>query len=253
MIIEFQNVAIKNEAVSAEALGSMPTGYVQVEWLVGSSGASVSRDAMMPIEAVAGTIRDWGAGASSVRSMIRHFSRPGFAARVRRLFISSGAKQGSFPIESSGGFSVFENSILRVEGLLSHSGHQGTASEWLAVTRYDSSLPTEFSSLANSVTKDTILQIDALSSQRGDFGSEIENAATLQVDPDAPTEALVTSARDGSEPIEWLASGTRTTRDAMLPLEWVGAAPAALVSLEFGTERNRLLATRGRVRLLRRN
>jgi hypothetical protein len=253
MIIEFQSVATKNEAIPAEALGSPPPGHIQVEWLAGSSGASVSRDAIMPIEAVAGTIRDWGSGVSAVRSMIRHFSRPSLASRVRRLFISSGARQGSFPIESTGGFSVSKDSMLPVEGLLSHSAHQRIAAEWLAVARYDSSVPTENSSLANSVIKDATLQIDALSSQRGDPAAEIEHAATLLVDPDTPTEVLASTARDGGDPIEWLTSGTRTTGIAMLPLEWVGAPPAVLVSLEFGTERSRLLATRGRVRLLRRS
>ena len=94
--------------------------------------------------------------------------------------------------------------------------------------------------------------IETLSSQRSEQGAAIENTASLQVDPAAPVEALAASLLDIRGPVEALAGGITTITDANLAIEWVTAAPSILVSLESGPERVRLLATRGRVRLLRR-
>ena len=94
--------------------------------------------------------------------------------------------------------------------------------------------------------------IETLSSQRSELGAAIENTASLQVDPGAPAEALAASLLDIIGPVEALAGGITTITDANLAIEWVTAAPSILVSLKSGPERVRLLATRGRVRLLRR-
>jgi hypothetical protein len=93
-------------------------------------------------------------------------------------------------------------------------------------------------SAGNSVAGDAISPIETLSSQRSELGAAIENTASLQVHRGAPVETL--------------AGGITTITDANLVIEWVTAAPSILVSLESGPERVRLLATRGRVRLLRR-
>ena len=94
--------------------------------------------------------------------------------------------------------------------------------------------------------------IETLSSQRSEQGTAIESTASLRVDPGAPAEALAASLFDINGPVEALAGGITTITDANLGIEWVTAAPPILVSLESGPERIRLLATRGRVRLLRR-
>jgi hypothetical protein len=57
---------------------------------------------------------------------------------------------------------------------------------------------------------------------------------------------------DINTPVESLAGGITAITDANLAIEWITAPPAILVSLESGPERVRLLATRGRIRLLRR-
>ena len=105
--------------------------------------------------------------------------------------------------------------------------------------RADPGAPIEsLGSAGNSIADDAMLPIETLSSQRSEPGAAIENMASLQVDRGAPVETL--------------AGGITTITDANLAIEWVTAAPSILVSLESGPERVRLLATRGRVRLLRR-
>lgn len=66
-------------------------------------------------------------------------------------------------------------------------------------------------------------------------------------------EALAAVVRDDGGLVEWLGTGATVIADAMLALESQGASPALLLSLESGPGRTRLLATPGRVRLVRRN
>ena len=154
--------------------------------------------------------------------MIRCFSRPALVGRLRRLLFP--CRPGTLAIESQ--------------------GWQGA----------DPGAPIEsLGSAGNSIAGDAMSPSETLSSsQRTELGAAIENTASLQVDPGAPAEALAASLVDINSPVEAVASGIITITDANLAIEWVTAAPSILVSLESGPERVRLLATPGRVRLLRR-
>jgi hypothetical protein len=208
-----------NAILAAEFLESLlGDSGVPMESLASGTSA-VTGDARLPFEFGAIVLRDWGAGAA--RSMIRRFSRPALVGRVRRLFFPG--RPGTLTTESEG---------------RQHA---------------DPGAPIEsLGSAGNSVAGDAMSPVETLSSQRSELGAAIENTASLQVDPDAPAESLAASLLDIHGPVEALAGGITTITDASLAIEWVTAAPSILVSLESGPERVRLLATRGRVRLLRR-
>jgi hypothetical protein len=209
---------IANAILAAEFPESLHSDSgVTVESLAG--GSAITENATLLLEFSATVLRDWGAGAA--RSMIRRFSRPALVGRVRRLFFPG--HPGMLAIESEG---------------RQHA---------------DPGAPIEsLGSAGNSVAGDAMSPVETLSSQRSELGSPIENTASPQVDPVAPVESLAASLLDIHGPVEALAGGITTITDANLAIEWVTAAPSILVSLESGPERVRLLATRGRVRLLRR-
>jgi hypothetical protein len=211
--------AVTSDAIlAAEFLESLLSDSVDpVESLAG--GSAVAGNATLLLEFSATVLRDWGAGAA--RSMIRRFSRPGLTGRVRRLFFPG--RSGMLAVESEGG------------------------------QRADPGAPIESVGAAGSpVAGDAMSPIETLPSQRSELGAAIEITASLQVDPGAPAEALAAPLLDISGPVEALAGGITTITAANLAIEWVTAAPPILFSLESGPERVRLLATRGRVRLLRR-
>ncbi len=213
------STAVATDAImGAEFLESLlGDSGVPVELL--ASGSAITGNATLPLEFSATVLRDWGAGAA--QSMIRRFSRPALLGRVRRLFFPG--RPGTLAIESEG---------------RQHA---------------DPGAPIEsIGSAGNSVAGDAMSPIETLSSQRGEQGTAIESTASLRGDPGAPAEALAASLMDINGPVEALAGGISAITDANLAVEWVTAAPLILVSLESGPERVRLLATRGRVRLLRR-
>lgn len=142
--------------------------------------------------------------------------------------------------------------------------------EMLATTRIDSSVPVEsLGAAAVAVIGDTALLIEAVAAVRSDCGFPVEDAALLRSDRALMAEAVATSrtdagaelaaetlaglAPDTSGSIEWLGTGATITTDVVLRLEWQETPLPALVSLESGPGRIRLLATRGRARLVRRN
>jgi hypothetical protein len=211
-------VVTADAILAAEFLESLfGDGGVLVESIAG--GSAITGNAALPLEFSATVLRDWGAGAA--QSMIRRFSRPALVGRVRRLLFPG--RPGTIAIESEG---------------RQHA---------------DPGAPIEsLGSAGNSVAGDAMSPIETASSQRNELVAAIENTASLQVDPGAPAEALAASLLDINGPVEALAGGITTTTDTNSAIEWVTAAPPILLSLESGPERVRLLATRGRVRLLRR-
>jgi len=140
----------------------------------------------------------------------------------------------------SGASAVIGDSILRIEGLIGQRADWGAWVESLVAA-------------GTAVLDDSMSPIESLKVQRGDVGAAIENKAILRIDPGGSAEALVALARDTVTPLESLVGGVITIADAVLAFEWGGAGPAVLLSLESGPDRIRLLATPGRVRLLRRN
>jgi hypothetical protein len=210
----------------AEALAGLSLGG---EFL----GNIAASDTSVPVETLLTVIRGWGRGAAA--SIVRRFSRPGVATRVRRLFFPG--HPGSFAIEE----------------LASQRADPGAPAEALATQRADPGIPGEFLGVWISVAGDSVSPVEVLVSQWGGREGSLENAASLRIDPVVPAEGLGAEVRDSHGPVEALAGGMTTIGDATLALQWVGAAYRGLVSLESGPERIRLLATRGRVRLLRRN
>jgi hypothetical protein len=202
----------------------------------GLSGAiSVTGDAAIPIETTAAVLRDWGMGAK--RPLFRRLSRPGFATRFRRMFLSHGT-----------------SGILALESAMAVSSDANTLAEILATQRADPGVLVEaLGAVGTTAISDSILKIEALAKQRNDGGAEIENSAVLRIDSNLPAEASAEMVLDNNGGVEWLAGGMATVADATIPLEWEGAASAVVLSVESGPGRIRLLATPSRVRLLRRS
>jgi hypothetical protein len=212
--------ALTADAVrSVEFLGNLLSNVAIPVESLGTGSSAVTEDATLPLEFLATFRRDGGAGAE--RSIIRRFSHPVLVGRVRRLFFPG--RSGTIAIESEG----------------RQRADPGGPIEALVAG-------------GSSVVGDATSPIETLSIERSELGEVIENTASLQVYPGVPTEVLAASLLDISGPVEALAGGITTITDANLSIEWVRAAPSILVSLESGPERVRLLATRGRVRLLRR-
>lgn len=183
---------------------------------------------------------------------------------------SSGRVSGdrSAPLEGSG--LISRENGLPVEAAATLRSEQAPPSEAPSTARIDPGVPVELlGTAAVAVTGDTPLPIEADAAVRSDRGFPVEDGAVLRTDRSLMAEALATSrtdagaelaaetlaglAPDTSGSIEWLGTGATITTDAVLRLEWQETPRPALVSLESGPGRIRLLATRGRARLVRRN
>jgi len=123
--------------------------------------------------------------------------------------------------------------------------------EWLAAVRADAAAPLE-SIGAVLVTDDNFVPIAVLGALRGDHPVPTESIGSLHGESGASAESLSAARADGSLPAELLGA-TLLIADALLPLEVRQALAAVLLSLETGPGRIRLLATPGRVRLVRRS
>ncbi len=159
---------------------------------------------------------------------------------------------------------------IQIELMAAVTSERSTASEALATAGIEPSILVELLGPASvAVTGDTSLAIEAGATPRSDRGVPIEPAALMRSDHGPTAEVLATNrtdagaglsaealtglAQDASPPIEWLGTGAILIADAMLQLEWQRTTPSVLLSLESGPDRIRLLATPGRVRLVRRN
>ena len=129
-----------------------------------------------------------------------------------------------------------------------------TAFESLTTERADPRVPAESLGTAQtSITGDSMLPIEALASRSSKGSMAIEDEARQRIDAVAPAGALAASMQDGAGPVEWLANGATVIADAAAALEWAGASPSVVLSVETGPGRIRFLTTPGRIRLLRRN
>ena len=124
----------------------------------------------------------------------------------------------------------------------------------LATRRADPPVPAESLGTAQiSITGNSTLPIEALASQLNHRSTVIEDVAMQRIDAVAWAELLAAAMRDGTGPVEWLASGVTIIANAAAGLEWDGTSPSVVLSVETGPGRIRFLTTPGRVRLLRRN
>jgi hypothetical protein len=81
----------------------------------------------------------------------------------------------------------------------------------------------------------------------------MEWISTIRSDDELSDETIKKLLFTAGVPAESLSSGTAIIVDSTLWLEAVGTPPATILSVEIGPGRVRLLATSGRIRLLRRN
>jgi hypothetical protein len=81
----------------------------------------------------------------------------------------------------------------------------------------------------------------------------VEWIGNLRGDNFVSGEVLFSLVAEGGPPTEWLATEAVVMPDANLMLEVDGVASTIVVSIESGPTRVRLLASPGRIRLLRRN
>jgi hypothetical protein len=81
----------------------------------------------------------------------------------------------------------------------------------------------------------------------------LEWIGNLQEDNFVSGEVLFSLVAEGGPPSEWLTTGAVVMPDGDLMLEVDGVASTIVVSIESGPTRVRLLASPGRIRLLRRN
>ena len=226
--------------------GGAPAQHLVVETInTGTGGTVVTGNCPAPIAALARQIAGGGEAVEILAGQRReHAARIEDVASERRdasLFDEALAgRVGGFAVPTEPGASL--------------ACDRGVPAEILAARRSDSGAPIEALGAADiSVTGDAMPPIEVLSRQGGEGGMAIEDVASQRVDPDVPTGALPTLVREDDGPIEWLTSGARIIADMAMRLEWDGTAPAFLLSLETGPGRIRLLATPGRVRLLRRS
>jgi hypothetical protein len=201
-------------------------------------GITITCDSLLSIAFSAAVLRDWGAGAQ--RSIYRRFSRSGIAGRARRLFLGLGTP----------GTLVFETGAKLYRD-------QNAPTEMLTIARADSSVPAEALGAAmTSIIGDAMFRIEGSTGQHVDWGvlGEVLGAAAVSAFSDSisPIETLGALSQDFTALVEALATGTTTIADAMLTIELGGASSVGLFSLESGSGKTRLLATPGRVRLLRR-
>jgi hypothetical protein len=160
----------------------------------------------------------------------------------------------SAPLENSGLMS--SDGGLPIEAAATLGSELVPLSEALQSTRIDPNVPIESLGTASvAVTGNTPLLIEVGATVRSDWGLTAEGLTTSRTDAGAElaAETLAGLAQDTTGSIEWSGSGAIVIADTMLPLEWQQTMPTALVSLESGPSRVRLLATPGRVRLVRRN
>ncbi len=155
---------------------------------------------------------------------------------------------------------------LPIEASATMRSDRGVAVESPARLRGDISGPVEWSGAAQLVA-DALVPLEGAAAVHGKLGalaeavalllprtgSAAECLAAVRCGSGPMAEALAALVRDDSGLVEWLATGARVIADAMLPLGWPGTSPALLLSLESGPGRTRLLATPGRVRLVRRS
>jgi len=83
--------------------------------------------------------------------------------------------------------------------------------------------------------------------------STLEWIGNLREDNFLSGEVLLRLVAEGDPPSEWLTTGAGLMAEADLSLEVDGVGPTVVVSIESGPTRVRLLASPGRIRLLRRN
>ncbi|HEV2097766.1 MAG TPA: hypothetical protein VGR45_02435 [Stellaceae bacterium] len=140
----------------------------------------------------------------------------------------------------TGGSQVTGDALISIEGLAVRLADWGTLVESLGAA-------------GATVIGDSTSPIEILIIQRGDASAAIESTATLQGDSGVSAETPIALAQDNNIAVGFLTVGAATIADITLALEWGGASPEALLSIESRPDRIRLLATPGRIRLLRRN
>lgn len=187
--------------------------------IAGGTSGSVSSNGWAPVEALQTTFADM-TGDSPAPIEAGATVRSGRSIMVEKLILLPSDMPD--PVEWSGALQVVGDARLALEG---------TAS-----TRSDASARGE---AAAALLAETVRAVEWLASGRAVTEARAEMLAAIEPGVDGR--------------IEWLGTGATASADAMLPLEWQQSTPALLLSLESGPGRLRLLATPGRVRLVRRN
>ena len=125
--------------------------------------------------------------------------------------------------------------------------------EWFSGTLRIASAPGEALGAVFTALWPPLEAISSITLLKADQYGALEWIGILRRDDIASAEALVSLVLDGDPPFEWLSTGTIVVADSGFVVEGVEIASGILVSVETGPNRARLLASPGRIRLLRRN
>ncbi len=224
--------------------------------------ASVSRDISPPFEFLtshSGT----GVNADTVIDM--ELQGAAVADITPRFELTGGTRADSgYPVESSGRLIVDPRTTAEVLAALRLDLAPGL--EFVPAIKTDKLISVEWSG-GVQVARDTFIAEEWAAELERDTTGGAETVAiltakqngalewigTLRRDQMASAEGLASLLSDLGMPFELLSSGAIIILDTVLPIESVGSPPAVVFSVETGPGRVRLLATPGRLRLLRRN
>lgn len=174
------------------------------------------------------------------------------SAPFETLAIAAVGASGDQPLPVEARAMVLTPRSLAIEGQAPLLGDIPAPVEWSGAARLaaDAVVPLEGAAATN---REQDAPAEAIALVLPQEAGTVEWLVADRTDAGSATEMLAGLVRDDRGPVEWLGTGATIIADAMLALGWPGASPALLLSLESGPGRTRLLATPGRVRLVRRN
>lgn len=214
---------------------------VPIEW--SASGVGVFGNATVSIELLPKVLADLA-------------SRLEMAGRV--------SIDGSLFIESGRGVMVDPRIAADTSRILAADAALGL--EFPASLRDDGSLAVEWSG-GIETARDTAIAIEWLGTAQGGpiFATDalrvvirgqsgvLQWMGAVRLDEQPAVEGLIGSLRDVGLAAESLTGGSTITGNTISPFEAIAASPAIVLSVQADSNRRRLLATFGRIRLLRRN
>lgn len=216
--------------------------FVPIEASI-SSGIGVRADAMVWIELLSAAVTNHPSGMEMTARLL--------SDRDHMVEIGRGVlADPRTAVEASLGLRA--DATLRLNFVASARADGSDAVEWsgAVVLARDTSIAIEW---LTGAQRDVALAGNFLAVLIGDPTGVLEWVGSVRSRELLADETLVGSLRDARLPTESLTSGPTIMAYSASPFELVNSLPAVVLSVQSGPERKRLLATPGRLRLLRRN
>lgn len=229
----------------------MPSLYApplnRLKLLSQAVAATTTSDSGFALAFVATPAVDRGAAVENLGPASRDGALP-FASLA--AMSSGGAVEASVPTETGAAVRMVRDAVGEAVMVLSRANAPDPA-EWSGAAQLaaDAMVPSE-AAAATAGDANGLAESAALLSPK--TGSGAEWLANNRAAAGTITEARALLARDADSSTEWLGAGSPMLVDALPVFEWLETTSRAVPSLESRPGRNRLLATPGRVRLLRR-